>query len=159
MPHEARVDGVVTATKPLSYAGRLIENFRLEFSEGRVVEATAESGQNALDDLLNTDETSRSLGEVALVPHSSPISQSNLLFYNILFDENASSHLALGNAYRFSMEGGEEMTAEGFAAAGGNESITHADFMIGSGDMNVDGVTANGATEPIMRNGEWAFEA
>jgi aminopeptidase len=95
---------------------------------------------------------------VALVPHSSPISQSNLLFYNTLFDENASSHLALGNAYRFSMEGGEEMSAEGFAAAGGNESLTHADFMIGSEEMNVDGLTAGGTTEAVMRHGEWAFE-
>jgi aminopeptidase len=158
MPHKGHADGVVTATKPLSYGGSLIENFRLEFSAGRVVEATAEAGQSALDNLLGTDEASRSLGEVALVPHSSPISQSNLLFYNTLFDENASSHLALGNAYRFSMEGGEEMSAEGFAAAGGNESLTHADFMIGSEEMNVDGLTAGGTTEAVMRHGEWAFE-
>lgn len=158
MPHSSRVDGVVTATKPLSYGGSLIEKFRLKFSAGRVVSATAESGQAALDNLLNTDEVSRSLGEVALVPHSSPISQSNLLFYNILFDENASSHLALGNAYRFSMEGGEGMSAEQFAAAGGNESMTHADFMIGSAEMNVDGISSDGTAEPVMRAGEWAFD-
>jgi aminopeptidase len=158
MPHKDRIDGVVAATRPLSYAGSLIENFTLTFSRGRVVHATAAAGEDALNNLLNTDDTSRSLGEVALVPHSSPISQSGLLFYNILFDENASNHLALGNAYRFSLEGGEEMTAEEFAAAGGNESMTHADFMIGSGKMDVDGITANGTAEPVMRDGEWAFE-
>lgn len=158
MPHKDRVDGVVTATKPLSYGGSLIENFTFKFSEGRVVKATAESGQDALDNLLNTDEASRSAGEVALVPHSSPISQFGLLFYNILYDENASNHIALGNAYRSSMEGGKSMSADEFAAAGGNESMTHADFMIGSGDMAVDGISADGTAEPIMREGEWAFE-
>jgi aminopeptidase len=158
MPHKGRIDGVVTATKPLSYGGSLIKNFTLKFSAGRVVNATAEAGQAALDNLLNTDETSRFLGEVALVPHSSPISQSNLLFYNILFDENASNHLALGNAYRFNMESGEGMTTDEFAAAGGNESMTHADFMIGSAKMNVDGITADGTAEPVMREGEWAYE-
>jgi aminopeptidase len=158
MPHRDRIDGVVTATRPLSYQGRLIKNFTLKFTEGRVVHATAESGEDALNDLLNTDKASRSLGEVALVPHRSPISQSGLLFYNTLFDENASSHIALGNAYRFSIEGGEQMTAEEFAAAGGNESMTHADFMIGSGEMDVDGITTDGTAEPVMRSGEWAFK-
>lgn len=158
MAHKGRIDGVVSATKPLSYGGNLIENFTLKFSDGQVVEATAETGQSVLDSLLNTDETSRSLGEVALVPHSSPISKSNLLFYNILFDENASNHLALGNAYRFSMEGGEGMTADDFASAGGNESMTHADFMIGSGEINVDGITVDGTIEPVMRDGEWAYD-
>lgn len=158
MPHKARIDGVVTATKPLSYGGSLIEDFTLTFSAGRVVDATAVAGQAALDNLLGTDQGSRSLGEVALVPHSSPVSQSNLLFYNILFDENASNHLALGNAYRFSMDGGKEMTPEEFAAVGGNESMTHADFMIGSSQMDVDGISADGLTEPVMRAGEWVFE-
>jgi aminopeptidase len=158
MPHRDHIDGVVTATKPLSYGGSLIENFTLKFSSGRVIEATAKIGQNALDSLLRTDEASQFLGEVALVPHSSPISQSSLLFYDTLYDENASNHLALGNAYRFTMKGGAEMTAEAFAAAGGNESMTHADFMIGSGAMNVDGISAEGTVEPVMRNGEWAFE-
>ncbi len=158
MPHKDQVDGVVTASKPLSYGGSLIDKFQLKFSEGVVVNATAEVGQTALDNILNTDEESRSLGEVALVPHSSPISQSNILFYNTLFDENASNHLALGNAYRFSMEDGEGMSAEEFASAGGNESMTHADFMIGSAEMDVDGVRGDGTSEPIMRNGEWAFD-
>ena len=120
MPHKDRVDGVVAATKPLSYAGSLISDFTLRFAGGRIVEARAQKGETELHHLLDTDDTSRLLGEVALVPHSSPISQSGLLFYNILFDENASNHLALGNAYRFSMEGGEGMSAEEFAAAGGN---------------------------------------
>lgn len=158
MPHKDHIDGVVTATKPLNYRGRLIEDFTLKFSEGMVVNASAKSGQDALDNLLNTDKTSRSLGEVALVPHSSPISQSGLLFYCILFDENASDHLALGNAYRFSMQGGDKMSADDFAAAGGNESMTHADFMIGSSEMDIDGVHANGTIEPLMRKGEWAFD-
>jgi len=158
MPHKNRIDGVVTASRPLSYGGSLVENFALKFSEGRVVHATAESGEDALNNLLNTDEASRRLGEVALVPHSSPVSRSGLLFYNGLFDENASNHIALGNAYRFSMEGGEKMTAEEFAAAGGNESVTHADFMIGSSEMDVDGITADGTAEAVTRRGEWAFK-
>ena len=158
MPHKRRIDGVVRATRPLSYQGRLIENFTLKFSEGHVVEAKAEFGEDALNNLLNTDEASRSLGEVSLVPNSSPISKSGILFYNTLFDENASDHLALGNAYRFSMKGGEEMTAEEFSAVGGNESMTHADFMMGSGEMDVDGIAADGTAEPIMRQGEWTFK-
>jgi aminopeptidase len=120
IPHKDRIDGVVTATKPLSYGGSLIEKFTLKFSGGGVVDATAESGEDALNNLLNTDAASRSLGEVSLVPHSSPISQSGLLFYTTLFDENASNHIALGGALRFCIEGGEKMTAEEFAAAGGN---------------------------------------
>ena len=156
MPHKRRIDGTVSSTKPLSYGGSLIDNFRLTFKAGRVVKATAETGQIALDNLLNSDDASRSLGEVALVPHSSPISQSGLLFYNIIFNENASSHLALGKAYRFSMEEGEGMSAEEFGARGGNESMTHADYMIGSADMNVDGISTGG-TEPVIRYGEWAF--
>ncbi|MBI1257719.1 MAG: aminopeptidase [Chloroflexi bacterium] len=158
LPHKDRIDGVVTATKPLSYGGSLITDFTLKFTAGHVVEATAKSGQAALDSILNTDDASRSLGEVALVPHSSPISQSGLLFYNTLFDENASDHLALGNAYRFTLEDGVGMTDEAFAAAGGNTSRTHVDFMIGSGMMNIDGITADGAAEPVMRKGEWAFD-
>jgi len=97
------------------------------------------------------------LGEIALVPHSSPISQSGLLFYNTLFDENASNHVALGRAYRFSVEGGTDMSDEEFAGAGGNNSLTHVDFMIGSGHMDIDGITAGGISEPVMRAGEWAF--
>lgn len=158
MPHKQRIDGTVTATKPLSFGGSLMENFTLTFENGRVTNATAEKGEAALNAILDTDEGARSLGEVALVPHSSPISQSNLLFYNILYDENASNHLALGNAYKFSTQDGTTMSDEAFSAAGGNQSLTHVDFMIGSDEMDVDGLTDDGVTEPIMRDGEWAFE-
>ncbi len=109
--------------------------------------------------MIETDEGASRLGEVALVPHSSPISQSGLLFYNILIDENASNHIALGRAYKFSMEQGETMSDAEFATAGDNHSLIHLDFMIGSGAMNVDGLAEDGMAEPIMRNGEWAFEA
>jgi aminopeptidase len=158
IPHRNEIDGVVSSTKPLSYSGNIIENFTLTFENGRVTKAVAEKGQTALDMLLKVDEGVRSLGEVALVPHKSPISQSNLLFYNILFDENASNHLALGSAYRYSLEGGEEMSEDAFLAAGGNVSMEHVDFMFGSAEIDVDGLTANGAAEPIMRGGEWVFD-
>src|SRR5690606_39322919 len=126
---------------------------------GDVVSAKAERGQDMLDTILSTDEGARSIGEVALVPHSSPISQSDLLFFNTLFDENASNHLALGRAYRFTLQNGTTMSDEAFADAGGNNSLVHVDFMMGSGDMNIDGITADGKREPIFRNGEWAFKA
>jgi aminopeptidase len=118
-----------------------------------------DSGQAALDTLLGTDEGSRSLGEVALVPHSSPVSRSNLIFYNILFDENASNHLALGAAYRFSLHDGTAMSDDAFLGAGGNQSLNHVDFMFGSDEIDVDGISQDGTAEPIMRNGEWAFDA
>ncbi len=157
MPHRERVNGVVAATKPLNFGG-LIEDFSLEFVNGRVVKATAAQGQEALDTLLNTDEGSRYLGEVALVPHGSPISQTGILFYNTLFDENASNHFALGNAYPSTITGGGQMSHDELLAAGANRSVAHADFMMGSGEMNIDGITADGDREPVMRNGEWAFE-
>lgn len=157
LPHRERVDGIVTASKPLSYAGTLIEDFSLRFEKGLVVEARAGKGQAALDKLLETDEGARRLGEVALVPHGSPISASGLLFLNTLYDENASSHLAVGRAYRICLEGGAEMPDEDFLAAGGNDSLAHVDFMIGSELMDVDGVQEDGTVEPVMRAGEWAF--
>jgi aminopeptidase len=157
LAHNERIEGVVRSTKPLPFNGTIIEDFTLQFSEGSVVSAKAAKGQDALDNLLSTDAGARSIGEVALVPHSSPISQSGLLFYNILYDENASNHLALGRAYRFSLDGGTTMSDEEFEAHGGNNSLIHVDFMMGSGDMNVDGLTADGKREPVMRNGEWTF--
>ena len=111
-----------------------------------------------LHKLLETDEGASRLGEVALVPHSSPISQSGLLFYNILIDENASNHIALGRAYKFGLENGEVMSDDEFAAFGGNHSLIHIDCMIGSGEMDVDGLTEDGTGEPLMRGGEWAFD-
>jgi aminopeptidase len=158
IPHRDQVEGVVTSTKPLNLGGSLIEEFRLVLSEGRVVEATARKGEAGLRKLLETDEGARRLGEVALVRHSSPISQSGLLFHNILFDENAASHLALGQAGHYNLEGGPAMSADEFAAAGGNLSLIHVDFMVGSGEIDVDGLAADGSAEPVMRQGEWAFE-
>ncbi|MBD3161864.1 MAG: aminopeptidase [Candidatus Latescibacteria bacterium] len=155
MPHKDRVDGVVRATKPLNYAGVLIEDFELRFQDGKVVEMKAAKNEAVLRKLIETDEGAARLGEVALVPHSSPISQSGLLFFNTLYDENASCHLALGRAYRVCVEGGGKMSDEEFSAAGGNMSLTHVDFMIGSGEMDIDGVTRDGAAEPLMRGGEW----
>jgi aminopeptidase len=159
MPHKDRVDGVVRSSKPLSYGGTVIENFSLTFEGGRVTKVTAERGESVLKQLVETDAGAGRLGEVALVPHSSPVSQSGLLFYNTLFDENAASHVALGSAYKFTLAGGEAMTDEQFERAGGNRSGVHCDFMIGSGALDIDGVMANGAAEPLMRKGEWAQKA
>lgn len=158
LPHKDCIDGEVTSTKPLSIAGVVVEDFTLTLEGGRVVKATAKKGERALQDHLETDHGAASFGEIAIVPHSSPISQSGRLFYNILYDENASNHIALGNAYRFSMQGGETMSEEDWAAAGGNQSMIHTDFMIGSGAMDVDGILPDGTREAVQRGGEWAFE-
>lgn len=155
IPHKDKTEGVVTVTRPLELDGVLIEGFCLEFSEGRVVKATARKGEENLHKLLETDEGARMLGEVALVPHSSPISQTGLLFYNTLIDENASSHIALGDGYKFSLQGGEEMSDDEFKAVGGNCSLRHVDFMIGSDEMDLDGITEEDTLEPVMRGGEW----
>lgn len=152
-----RIDGYVSSTKPLSYNGTLIEDFTLHFRDGQVVNAEANKGNAVLQNLLDTDEGARSFGEVALVPHSSPISQSGLMFFNTLYDENASCHFALGRAYRFTLENGVPMSEEDFRAAGGNTSLVHVDFMVGSETMDIDGITAAGNREPVMRGGEWAF--
>jgi len=152
------VDGTVRTTKPLSYGGTLIENFSMTFEGGRVVNATAERGEKVLRELLDTDPGAARLGEVALVPHNSPVAQSGLLFYNTLFDENAASHVALGSAYKFTLAGGEGMTDDQFEEAGGNRSATHVDFMIGSADLDIDGVLADGTAEPLMRSGDWTKE-
>jgi aminopeptidase len=130
----------------------------MTFEGGRVVKATAERGEKVLKELLDTDAGASRLGEVALVPHNSPVAQSGLLFYNTLFDENAASHVALGSAYKFTLEGGEGMSDEQFEQAGGNRSATHVDFMIGSPALDIDGVLANGTVEPVMRGGTWARE-
>jgi aminopeptidase len=151
----ARVEGTVRATKPLSYAGTMIEDFTLTFADGRVVQLAAKRGETVLRQLVDTDPGAGRLGEVALVPHGSPIAQSGLLFYNTLFDENAASHVALGTAYKFTLERGDTMDEETFERAGGNRSAVHVDFMIGSGEVDVDGVTSSGTMEPVMRAGEW----
>ena len=157
LPHKDQVSGVVTASKPLNYGGTLIENLRLTFAEGRVVDIDAEAGAESLRKLIATDAGAGRLGEVALVAHSSPIAQSGLLFYNTLFDENAASHLALGRAYQVTLAGGNTMSDEEFAQAGGNNSLIHVDFMIGAATMDIDGLTKDGTAEPVMRAGEWAF--
>jgi aminopeptidase len=155
MPHRDRVDGIVRSSKPLSYGGVMIDDFTVRFAAGRVVAITAAQGESVLRTMIEADEGAARLGEVALVPHSSPISQSGRLFYNTLFDENAASHIALGAAYRFTMRGGESMSDEAFAAAGGNRSMIHVDFMIGNGSLEVDGVRADGTSEALMRSGDW----
>ena len=159
LPDRNRADGVITATFPLSYGGTLIEDFQVTFENGRVTKVTAKKGEAALQKLVDTDEGSHRLGEVALVPASSPIGQRGHLFYNTLYDENASCHIAIGRAYRFTLTGGEELNDEEFISAGGNVSLQHVDFMIGSAKMDIDGINKDGSREPVMRQGEWAFKA
>jgi len=154
-PHKDRVSGTVRASKPLSHQGTLIENISVRFEGGKIVEAKATAGEDVLNRLISTDDGARRLGEVALVPHGSPIAQSGVLFWNTLFDENAASHIALGQAYSTCLIGGEKMDAAALAALGANESLIHVDWMIGSGEMDVDGIAADGTAEPLMRNGEW----
>lgn len=155
-PDNRRIDGYVTSTKPLSYAGNILENMKFTFKDGKVVEATAEKGQAVLDHLLETDEGVRSLGEVSLVPDPSPISQSGITFFNTLFDENASDHLALGAAYPFNVQGGTKMSKDQLKAKGINFSQAHVDFMVGSADMNIDGIKKDRMIVPVFRNGDWA---
>lgn len=157
VPHKTGVNGYVSSTKPLSYGGNIIDNFKLTFKAGRVTDISAEQGQEVLQRLIDTDEGAKHLGEVALVPHASPISQSNVLFYNTLFDENASNHFALGSAYAFCLEGGKTMAREELVKNGLNQSITHVDFMVGSEFMDIDGILEDGTTEAIFKNGNWAF--
>jgi len=154
-PHKDRVDGVVRASKPLSHQGTLIENIRCRFAGGKIVEATATAGEDVLNRLISTDDGARRLGEVALVPASSPIAATGILFWSTLFDENAASHIALGQAYSTCLIGGEKMDADALAALGANSSLIHVDWMIGSGAMDVDGIAADGTAEPLMRAGEW----
>lgn len=154
-PHRERVEGWVRSTKPLSLHGNLLEGIRVRFQQGQVVEAQADRGQEILQHLLETDEGARRLGEVALVPHSSPISQTGLLFYEALYDENAASHIALGASYDECLEGGHELTPEQKRAAGANDSLIHIDWMIGSEHIDVDVITQSGLAEPLMRGGEW----
>ncbi|HFP6554533.1 TPA: aminopeptidase [Enterococcus faecalis] len=155
-PDSRRVDGYVSSTKLLSYAGTIISGMKFTFKDGKVVDFSAEQGEEALKNLLAIDEGAKHLGEVALVPDPSPISQSGLIFYNTLFDENASNHLAFGSAYAFNLQGGTEMSEEELAEAGLNRSQTHVDFMVGSDKMNIDGIKEDGTIVPVFRNGDWA---
>ena len=156
-PMRGKAEGVVYATKPLSYQGQLIENFHFRFADGKVVEAKAEKGEALLNTLVSMDEGAAYLGECALVPQASPIAQSGLLFYNTLFDENAACHLAIGMGFIDTIEDYHNKTLEQCRALGVNDSMIHEDFMIGCDSMNIDAITRDGKTVPIFRQGNWAF--
>lgn len=155
-PDSQKVNGVIASTKPLSYAGTIISGMKFTFENGKVVDFSAEKGQDVLEQLLETDEGAKYLGEVALVPDPSPISQSGIIFFNTLFDENASNHLALGSAYAFNLQGGTEMDEQELEERGLNSSQTHVDFMVGSNQMSIDGIKKDGTVIPVFRNGDWA---
>ncbi|WHX47089.1 aminopeptidase [Paenibacillus woosongensis] len=156
-PLKTGVNGTVSSTKPLSYSGNIIDKFSLTFENGKIVDYKAEQGEATLKQLVEMDEGASYLGEVALVPHGSPISQSGLLFYNTLFDENASNHLAIGAGYAFTLNGGTTMSQEQLQEAGLNQSLVHVDFMIGSGEMDIYGISADGEKEQIFTKGNWAI--
>ncbi|MDD1504842.1 aminopeptidase [Lysinibacillus sp. CNPSo 3705] len=157
LPMKHGVNGYVSNTKPLVYQGNIIDDFKLTFEEGKIVKAEAQIGHDLLQELMNVDEGSCYLGEVALVPHESPISASGILYFNTLFDENASNHLAIGKAYPTCLEGGRDLENDQLEALGANISVTHVDFMIGSSEMDIDGMLPDGTVEPIFRKGSWAF--
>ena len=156
-PKKDGINGIVYSTKPLNYDGVLINNFSFTFKDGKIIDFTAEEGYDSLKELLNTDDGSKYLGEVALVPYDSPISNSNILFYNTLFDENASCHLAIGEAYPTCIKGGEKMSDEELLKASSNVSLVHEDFMIGSKDLDILGVTHDGKEVQVFKNGNFAF--
>ena len=156
-PHKDKVDGIVYGTKPYVFNGQLIKGFHVTFKDGKVVEHGAEEGADLLGQLLDTDEGARHIGEVALVPASSPINRSGALFYSTLFDENASCHLAFGSAYPNCVKGGEKLDAEGQKALGLNQSITHVDFMVGTRDLSITGITHDGREIPVFLDGNFAF--
>lgn len=155
MPHRDRVDGWAVASKPLSVRGQLVEGIRVRFEHGRAVEIHADKGQDVLQKLIETDEGAAHLGEVALVKASAPVAQTGTLFYNTLFDENAASHIAFGRCYPTNVQHGEN--PEALKAAGGNDSLIHVDWMIGNAQTDVDGLTASGEREALMRGGEWVI--
>ncbi|MBP3041798.1 aminopeptidase [Bacillaceae bacterium Marseille-Q3522] len=156
-PDTRRMEGVVRSTKPLSYAGTLIEGIEVHFKDGKIVSISAEKGDEAIKKLVNENEGATGLGEIALVPDPSPISQSGITFFNTLFDENASNHIAIGAAYPTTIQGGTEMSQEELQKHGMNTSDVHVDFMIGSAEMNIDGIKQDGTVVPVFRNGDWAF--
>lgn len=157
LPKKNSLNGYVTSTKPLSYTGNLIENFKITFKDGEIVDYEAEKGYDALKNLIDTDEGSKFIGEVALVPFDSPISNKNTIYYNTLFDENASCHLAIGSAYMSCVVGGNNMDENELKEVGVNKSLTHVDFMIGSADLQITGITFDGREIKIFENGNWAF--
>lgn len=157
MPLKTGVNGQVSSTKPLSYGGNLIDGFTLTFEDGKIVDFSAEQGYETLKELIATDEGSHYLGEVALVPHDSPVSNTNIIFFNTLFDENASCHFALGSAYPTNIEGGADMDQDQLDANGVNTSITHVDFMVGSPELDIEAIMVDGTQMMIFKDGDWAF--
>ncbi|HEY9755101.1 MAG TPA: aminopeptidase [Oculatellaceae cyanobacterium] len=157
-PDRSRVSGYVTSTKPLSLRGSVLKGIRVTFADGGITQVTADQGQQVFERLIETDEGARFLGEVALVPHSSPISASGLLFYNTLFDENAACHIAVGQSYSKCIAGGAGMSDEELFSRGANRSNVHTDWMIGGVEVDVDGIGEDGSVQPIMRKGEWAVK-
>ena len=157
MPKKTGVNGYLGSTFPLNYSGSLIDNFKLTFKEGRIIEVEAETGLETLKNLIDTDEGSHYLGEVALVPYDSPINNTGIVFFNTLFDENASCHFAIGSSYPTNIEGGDKMTDEELESKGANTSLAHVDFMVGSSDMNILATTKDGKEVQIFKNGDWAF--
>lgn len=156
-PDTNRMEGYVTSTKPLAYAGTTIDGIKATFAAGKIVAITADKGEQVIQDLVFNNKGAQGLGEVALVPNQSPISQSNITFFNTLFDENASNHIAIGQAYPTTVAGASELSEEERQAHGVNVSNVHVDFMIGSAQMNIDGITQDGEIVPIFRDGEWAI--
>ncbi len=156
-PHKDKVNGIVYGTKPYAYNGQLIKGFHVTFKDGRVIEHGAEENAALLGELLDSDKGARSIGEVALVPASSPINRSGLLFYNTLFDENAACHIAFGDSYPSTCVGGKEMSPEELLAHGMNQSDIHEDVMVGAEDTNITGLTRDGRTIQIFENGEWVL--
>ena len=157
MPHKEKVNGIVYSTKPLIFAGNLIDNFWIKFKDGKIVDYKAETGHESLKVLIDTDEGSLRLGEMALVPYDSPISNTDIIFYSTLFDENASCHLAIGAAYSSNIENGDSLSEEEMDKVGMNSSIAHVDFMIGDSDLNITGIDKNGKSHEIFKDGNWAF--
>ena len=157
MPKRDGVDGVVYSTKPLSLNGNVVEDFKVTFEKGKAVDVQARVGQETLEAMLNMDESSRHLGEVALVPYNSPINETGLLFYNTLYDENAACHLAFGQAFKNNIRGYENMTDEDFEKVGFNNSLNHVDFMVGSKDLDIVGYDFEGKAHQIFKDGNWAI--
>ena len=156
-PDRMRAEGIVFSSMPLVHYGSLIEDFSITFRQGRAVDCSARVGQDVLEAIFTVDEDAARLGECALVPWTSPIQQSGILFYNTLFDENASCHLAVGQGFPDCLEGGQEMDEEGLKSHGVNKSATHVDFMIGTKDLAITGIKDDGSKVLIFKDGEWAF--
>ena len=157
LPKKTGVNGIVYSSKPLSYGGNLIDNFSITFKDGKAIDFTAETGYDVLKQMLESDEGAKYLGEVAFVPYNSPISNSKLIFFNTLFDENAACHLAFGRAYESCVKDADKYSEEELEKIGVNNSIIHVDFMIGTSDLEVTGINENGETIQILSNGNWAF--